>query len=66
MPPLYLIIIGGALSAIFLIIGIVVSITSEKSLVEERLGRYVDQDQAQVVRGPRSSPLTDWMNRRVE
>ncbi len=66
MPPITIIIGGGILSAVFLIIGIVVSITSEKSLVEERLGRYVDQEQTQVMQGPRSSPLTDWMNRRME
>jgi tight adherence protein B len=66
MPPIYIIIAGGVLSGIFLIIGIIVSITSEKSLVEERLGRYVDQEQVQVARGPRTSPLTDWMNQRME
>jgi tight adherence protein B len=65
MAPITIIIIGGVVSALFLIIGIVVSITSERSLVEERIGRYVDQEQIQV-RGPRPSPLTDWMNRQVE
>jgi tight adherence protein B len=65
MPPSLIIIVGGVISAIFLIIGIVVSVSSEKSLVEERIGRYVDQDQ-DVVRGPRQSPLTDWMNSKVE
>ena len=65
MPPITIIVIGGVLSALFLIVGIVVSITSERSLVEERIGRYVEQDQVQA-KGPRSSPLTDWMNRKVE
>lgn len=67
MSPIIIIIGGGVLSFLFLMVGIIVSITSERSLVEERLGRYVDQEQAQVRGGgPRSSPLTDWVNSQVD
>jgi tight adherence protein B len=66
MTPIIIIVGGGVISFIFLIIGIIVSITSERSLVEERIGRYVDQEQAQVRGGPRPSPLTDWVNSQVE
>jgi len=66
MSPIIIIIGGGVLSFIFLIIGIVVSITSERSLVEERIGRYVDQEQVQSRGGPRPSPLTDWVNSQVD
>ena len=67
MSPIIIIIGGGVLSFIFLIIGIIVSITSERSLVEERIGRYVDQEQVQSRGGgPRPSPLTDWVNSQVD
>jgi tight adherence protein B len=50
-----------------LILGIVVSITSERSMVEERLGRYVETQQQEILSEKRrSTPLTDWLNRRVE
>ncbi len=35
---------GGVILLILLIVGVVVSITSERSLVEERLGRYLDEE----------------------
>jgi tight adherence protein B len=66
MNPIIIIIGGGVISAIFLIVGIVISISSEKTLVEERLGRYVEQEVQVSSGGQRSSPLTDWVNRRVE
>jgi tight adherence protein B len=66
MSPMIIIIGGGVISVVFLIIGVIVSVTSEKSLVEERLGRYVEQEQVQTRGGARSSPLTDWVNSRVE
>jgi tight adherence protein B len=47
-----------------LVVGIIISITSERSLVEERLGQYVDQQEELSREAP--TPLTDWLNRRVE
>jgi tight adherence protein B len=62
-----ILIIGGVLAVLLLIVGIVVSIGSERSLVEERLGQYVDDYTDQmVVDGEDSSALTDWVNVRVE
>ena len=66
MPPITIIIIGGIVSAALLIIGVIVSISSQKSLVEQRIGRYVDNEPVQVQTGNRQSPLTDWMNRKME
>ncbi|NMC52087.1 MAG: secretion system protein [Chloroflexi bacterium] len=62
--PILILGVGGALAFIMLIIGIVISITSERSLVEERLGQYVDQ-QEEIAKDA-ATPLTDWLNRRVE
>jgi tight adherence protein B len=63
-----ILIIGGALAVVMLVVGIVVSVTSERSLVEERLGRYVDSPgQLRDMQQNRSNqtPVADWLNRRV-
>ena len=59
--------LGGGLAIVLLIIGVVVSITSERSFVEERIGRYSEKPQAQTKEKKATvTPLTDWLNRRVE
>ena len=67
MNPTLIIYIGGGLAFLLLIIGIAVSITSERSMVEERLGRYIEDENVEVIKGsePTSAPITDWINRRV-
>lgn len=65
--PTMVLLIGGGFAFLLLILGIVISITSERSMVEERLGRYVEtQQQEMLSEKQRSTPLTDWLNRRVE
>jgi tight adherence protein B len=68
MNPILILIVGGALALILLIVGIVTSISSEKSLVEERLGRYIEEEKVEVLGGGSntSAPLTDWINRKVQ
>lgn len=59
---------GGVLIIVLLIIGLVVSINSEQSLVEERLERFLDEgDQKGESAGEEASRsiVTEWMNRRV-
>ena len=51
---------------ILLIIGVVVSITSDRSIVEERLGRYLDEEgPAEIEKGNNRGMATEWLNRRV-
>jgi tight adherence protein B len=70
MDPLILIlIIGGSLAVVMLVVGVVVTSRSEKSIVEERLGRYLDDEAVDVARlqqKERASPMGDWLNRRLE
>ena len=40
-----ILVIGSGAALILLIIGIVISITSERTMVEERLGRYTEDEQ---------------------
>ena len=56
---------GGVLVLFLLIIGVIVSISSERSLVEERLGRFLEDERAQPEREAEGSLITDWLNRRV-
>ena len=63
MNPMILL-VGGGVVLILLIVGVIVSIASERSLVEERLGRFLEEERPEPEAGGRSI-LTDWVNRRV-
>jgi len=62
-----IIILGGGVLLLLLlvIVGVAVSISSERSLVEERLGRLLDDENAEADREAEGSRITDWVNRRV-
>lgn len=68
MEPIYMVLIGGGLLAlVLLIMGITFTLTSERSLVEQRLGRYVEQEaRAAKKELERSTPVSDWVNARLE
>ena len=70
MTPLMLVlVIGGGLALALMMIGVVVSSTSEKSLVDERLGRYIQEEAAAVkkkMKGEKSSPVGDWLDGRLQ
>jgi tight adherence protein B len=62
-----ILIIGSSLSFLLLIVGIIVSVTSERAVVEERLGKYVEAGRIEDTQAKsRPTPLSDWLNRRVE
>ncbi len=57
---------GGALIFILLIVGVVVSFSGQRSLVEERLTDYVGEDIYQeAASDERASAVSDWVNVRV-
>ena len=61
-----LILIGGVLILILLIVGVVITISGERSLVEDRLGQFLEDEQAKEAQEEASrSIVTDWVNRRV-
>ena len=64
--PILILSIGGGLAVIMLIVGIVSSISSDKSAVEERLGQYIDQETQEEMERIKRTPLTDWVNAKVE
>ncbi len=63
-----ILLIGLIIILILIAIGVYVSSTSERKLIEERLGRYLEEDTATARERERESAkaLTDWVNKRVE
>ena len=61
-----LLLIGGVLILVLLIVGVVVSISGERSLVDERLGQFGEDEEAkQAQQDAARSLVTEWVNRRV-
>ncbi|MEJ2598460.1 MAG: type II secretion system F family protein [Anaerolineales bacterium] len=58
---------GGALAFVLLITGFIITATSEQSLVEERLGRYLKEEALETAEGgKKSSPVGDWLDDQLE
>jgi tight adherence protein B len=62
----WILIIGGVLVLVLLIVGVVVSTNSERTLVEQRLGRYLDEETPASEKEGDRSVITDWVNKQVE
>lgn len=61
-----LLLIGGGLILLLLIVGVVITITSERSLVDERLGQIGASEQVKEAQKEAAASLvTEWLNRRV-
>ena len=66
-PMLLILIVGGGLAFVLLVVGLVVTARSERTLMKERLGRYMDEEVTQVAAGgAKASPVGDWLDRRLE
>lgn len=69
MDPQLILIIGGGLGLLLLVVGLGITLFGERSVVEERLGRYTEGGQIVVARpdaadtGPRTTIITDFFNR---
>lgn len=58
-----ILIIGGGSILVMLIVGLVISSQEERRLVDDRLGRYMDDGAtAAAAKAERGSPVTDWIN----
>ncbi len=70
MTPLAILLIGSIIILILIAVGVFISSNSERTLVEDRLGRYLDDDQSKsdskLKKEESSAALTDWVNKRVE
>ena len=69
MPITIIIIIGGVIILLIAIaVGVYISSSSERGLMEERLGKYLDEDKKalQAEQAASSGALSEWVNKRVE
>jgi tight adherence protein B len=64
-PFTWIILVGGILLIILFVIGIIVSSSSERSLVEQRLGQYLDEGKSDVDQKAERAVLTEWVSKRV-
>ena len=62
---IWILIIGGGLVIVLLVVGVIVSTTSERSLVEQRLGRYLDEEDSAVDKQAESSAFAEWVNKKA-
>jgi len=58
--------IGAGLAVVLLIIGIVVSASSNKTLVDDRLNKYLEEEKDEAASKEKRAALTEWVNKRVE
>ncbi len=57
--------IGGGLALVFFIVGIVISATGERAMVDDRINKYLDESQRSDRDKESKTALTDWVNKRV-
>lgn len=65
-PFMIIIAVGSGIAFLLLLVGVLITATSERSLVEQRLGRYMEEDVPVKQRGEKSTPVGDWVNTRLE
>lgn len=61
----YLLIGGGFIALMLLVVGIIVSTTGEKTSMDDRLNKYLDEEKQTDTKESKNA-LTDWVNKRVE
>ncbi len=63
----WVIIGGGIVLIVFLVIGLIASLNSERNLIEERLSQYLEDDsQKEIDREAQKYVITNWVSKRVE
>lgn len=68
MTPLAILLIGLIIVLILIAIGVYISSNSERTIVEDRLGRYLDEESPKdsKKKDESSTVLTEWVNQRVD
>lgn len=69
MSPLMLLLIGVIIILVLIAVGVFISSSSERTLVEDRLGRFLGDDSKQAEKKSKEdsqTALTQWVNKRVE
>ncbi|MFA5874512.1 MAG: type II secretion system F family protein [Anaerolineales bacterium] len=56
---------GGVIALVLLVVGIVISATGDKTSMDDRLNKYLEEDKKTDTKESKDA-LTDWVNKRVE
>jgi tight adherence protein B len=56
---------GGVLALVLLVIGVIVSTTSDKTSMDDRINKYLEEEKKEEDKETKGA-LTDWVNKRVE
>lgn len=62
----FILIAGGSIAGLLLLVGVIITATSERSLLEDRLGRYLEEEPSFQVEGEKVNPLSEYLNARLE
>lgn len=60
-----ILLVGGILAVVLLVVGVVMSVTGDRRMVDDRLNKYLEEEKSQEAKAPKAA-LTDWVNKRVE
>ncbi len=68
MSPITLLLVGTIIVLVLIAVGVFISSSSERTLVEDRLGRFLGDDKSteKEKKEAASAPLASWVNKRVE
>ncbi len=61
-----LLIIGGGIVILVVIVGLIITSRSERGLVEERLGKYLEEEQREEKGKAATATVTTWVSKQVE
>jgi tight adherence protein B len=61
-----LLISGGVIALVLLVIGIIVSATGDKTAIDDRINKYLEEENKTETGKESKGALTDWVNKRVE
>ncbi len=61
-----ILIVGGGLALVLLIVGIVVSTSGDRTLVDDRLNKYLEEEETKAAPKESKAALTEWVNKKVE
>jgi tight adherence protein B len=56
---------GGVIALVLLVVGIIITATSDKTSMDDRLNKYLEEDKIEETKESKGA-LTDWVNKRVE
>ena len=65
MPIVSILVILGVVVAVVVIVGVIITSSSERTLVEERLGRYLEDEDQKAKGEPGTSAISERVNRIV-